>query len=101
LRADRACEGSHLPIALSLPPPWFVLAAFLGVMHGALFHLVLGTHVRQLPTSLVLGMAASVVGGFVGTMIPPAVLEIGETNLISTGIAAWLVLVIARLFRFC
>jgi hypothetical protein len=85
----------------TLPPPWFVLAAFLGVMHGALFHLILGSHVRQLPTALAVGMAGGVVGGFIGTMIPPAVLAIGETNLIATGVTAWLALVIARLFRFC
>jgi hypothetical protein len=34
-------------------------------------------------------------------MIPPAVLAIGETNLIATAMSAWLALVIARLFRFC
>jgi hypothetical protein len=70
-------------------------------MHGALFHLVVGQHVRQLPPSLGIGFAAGVAGGYLGTMIPPAVLAIGETNLIATAMSAWLALVIARLFRFC
>ena len=87
--------------SLSFPPPWLVLAAFLGIMHGALFHLVVGNHARQLPTALLLGSVASTVGGLVGTIIPPAVLAIGETNLIATGLAAWLALVVARLFRLC
>lgn len=87
--------------ALGLLPPWAVLAALLGVLHGALFHLFFGPHVSRLPIQVLLGLAASTAGGLLGTMIPPAILAIGETNLIATTICAWLALAIARLFRFC
>lgn len=82
-------------------PAWGALAALLGVIHGALFHLVFGKGVGQLPVHLVLGLTASLAGGLLGTMIPPAVLAIGDTNLISTALCAWGALAIARLLRFC
>jgi hypothetical protein len=78
-----------------------VLSALIGLMHGALFHLLFGSRVRQLPVAVVIGIVASLLGGLLGTMIPPAVLEVGDTNLIATTAAAWLSLGIARLFRFC
>ena len=82
-------------------PPTAVLAAFVGLMHGALFHLVLGRGFRQLVIQLVLGTLGGLLGAVVGSMIPPAILAIGDTNLIATTLCAWLVLGIARLFRFC
>ena len=89
------------PQIIGFVPPWALLSALIGVMHGALFHLVAGQRVRQLPLQILIGLFAGVAGGFVGTMIPPAILEIGDTNLISTSVAPWAVLGIARLFRFC
>ena len=82
-------------------PPWAALAAFLGIMHGALFHLCFGSGFRQLGAQLVVDASASVAGGLLGTMIPPAIFAIGETNLVATALCAWLTLGIARLFRFC
>jgi hypothetical protein len=82
-------------------PPWAALATFLGVMHGALFHLFFGSGFRQLGAQLSLGALASLAGGLVGTIIPPAIFAIGETNLLATALGAWLTLGIARLFRFC
>jgi hypothetical protein len=70
-------------------------------MHGALFHLLFGWGFRQLGMQLVLGTLGGILGAVVGSMIPPAILAIGDTNLISTTICAWLALGIARLFRFC
>jgi len=82
-------------------PPAALLAAFVGLMHGALFHLLLGHGFRQLGIQLVLGTLGGILGAIVGSMIPPAILAIGDTNLIATTICAWLTLGIARLFRFC
>jgi hypothetical protein len=82
-------------------PPWAVLATFLGIMYGALFHLFFGSGFRQLGAQLVIGAVGALVGGLVGTMIPPAILAVGETNLLATAVGAWLALGIARLFRFC
>jgi len=82
-------------------PPTAVLAAFVGLIHGALFHLFLGRGFRQLALQLLLGTLGGLLGAVVGSMIPPAILAIGDTNLIATTICAWLALGIARLFRFC
>jgi hypothetical protein len=70
-------------------------------MHGALFHLLFGNRLGQLPVAVLIGIVASLSGGFLGTMIPPAIMEVGDTNLIATTAVAWLALGIARLFRFC
>jgi hypothetical protein len=86
---------------LAAVPPWAILSALLGVLHASAFHLFFGRHVRQLPIVVVIGLLASLAGGLLGTMIPPAILAIGDTNLIATAGCAWAALVIARLFRFC
>ncbi len=82
-------------------PPWVVLAALVGFLHGALFHLLFGQHVGQLFWQVVLGLAAGLLGGLVGIMIPPAVLAIGDTNLIASTAGAWAALGIARMLRIC
>jgi len=86
---------------LAAIPPWAVLSALLGVMHAAAFQLILGQHVRQLPTVVAIGLLASLIGGMLGTMIPPAILAVGDTNLLASAGCAWAAMVIARLFRFC
>lgn len=89
------------PTFIVYVPPWVVLATLLGGLHGALFHLLFGQRLGQLPRQIVLGLGAGLLGGLVGIMIPPAVLAIGDTNLIATTAFAWIVLGIARVFRFC
>jgi hypothetical protein len=89
------------PTIISVVAPWALLSALIGVAHGALFHLFFGSRIRQIPPELLFGLCGSVIGGFLGTMIPPAVVEVGDTNLIATTLAAWVALGIARLFRFC
>jgi hypothetical protein len=78
-----------------------VLAGLIGLFHGALFHLLLGTQLRQLPRAVAFGMVGSLLGGWLGTVIPPAVWAVGDTNLIATTAVAWSLLGLARLFRFC
>jgi hypothetical protein len=82
-------------------PPWVVLAALIGLLHGALFHLLFGQRPGQLPKQVVLGLVGGLIGGLVGIIIPPAVLAIGDTNLMATTAIAWIALGIARVFRFC
>ena len=82
-------------------PPWIALSAVLGVGHAALFHLLLGAGVHQLPAQIGVGVVASILGGFIGTIIPPAILAVGDTNLIATALAPWAALGFARLLRFC
>ncbi len=90
-----------MPSLVAALPPIAVLAAFVGLMHGALFHLLFGRGFRQLGMQLLIGTVGGVLGGVMGSMIPPAILAVGDTNLIATTICAWLALGIARLFRFC
>jgi hypothetical protein len=89
------------PTLVVYVPPWVVLAALIGLLHGALFHLLLGQRLGQLPRQIALGLGAGMLGGLVGIMIPPAVLALGDTNLIATTAFAWVMLGIARIFRFC
>jgi hypothetical protein len=89
------------PTLIVYIPPWVVLAALVGLLHGALFHLLLGQRLGHLPRQLAIGLVAGLLGGLVGIMIPPAVLAIGDTNVIATTATAWAALGIARVFRFC
>ncbi|MSQ23800.1 MAG: hypothetical protein EXR58_04500 [Chloroflexi bacterium] len=73
----------------------------LGTIHGSLFHLAFGRRMRHLPAATAIGIGGSLLGGLIGTLIPPAVLAIGDTNLIATAIGAWAGLGIARLYRLC
>lgn len=86
---------------MAIVPPWAALAGLVGVFHGALFHLLLGSRLGHLPRAVGFGVAGALGGGFLGTIIPPAVLAIGDTNLIATTACAWGLLGVARLFRFC
>ena len=97
---DWSASAPVLSVIAALPPT-AVLAAFVGLMHGALFHLLFGRGFRQLGIQLLLGALGGIAGAIVGSMIPPTVLAIGDTNLVATTICAWLALGIARLFRFC
>lgn len=87
--------------ALSWLAPWALLAALVGVFHGGLFHVLLGSELRAIPRALGLAIGGSLAGGLLGTVIPPAVLAIGDTNLIATSLCAWGALGIGRLFRIC
>lgn len=84
----------------ALVPPWAALSAVLGTMHGAMFHLLFGGHIGRLPVAVVIALLASLAGGLVGTMIPPSIVAVGDTNLIATGLGAWMALGAARALRF-
>ncbi|HEY3115732.1 MAG TPA: hypothetical protein VGK54_03240 [Chloroflexota bacterium] len=77
------------------------MAAIVGVIHGSLFHLIFGHELSELSAGLGLGVVGGIVGGALGSAIPPAVLAIGEANLISTTILAWSALALGRLLRIC
>jgi hypothetical protein len=86
---------------LPLLAPWAVLSALIGVLHGGLFHFLLGSEVKMIPRAIALAVAGSLVGGALGTTIPPAIISIGDTNLIATSLSAWGFLALGRLFRVC
>ena len=66
------------PTLIVYIPPWVVLAALLGLLHGAIFHLLLGQRLGHLPRQVAIGLVAGLLGGLAGTMIPPAVLAIDK-----------------------
>jgi hypothetical protein len=77
------------------------VAILLGVVHAALFQLLLSPTARTFPIALGIAVVGSLLGAAVGTVIPPAILAIGDANLIAATIGAWTGLSTARLFRFC
>ena len=90
-----------MPLPIVIIPPWSVLSAIVGIFHGSLFHLFFGSRLPQLPAILSFGVAGGLLGGLLGIWIPPAVLAIGDTNLIAASAGAWTALAVGRLFRFC
>ena len=86
---------------LAVAAPWVILAALFGIFYGAMFHVLFGKTIVDLPRAVGFGLGGSLGGGFVGVMIPPAILAIGDTNLISVALGAAGALAIGRLFRFC
>jgi uncharacterized membrane protein len=83
--------------ALALLPPWLVLSALLGVINGAASFMLIGRHVRGLAWYALLGIFAAGLGQVVGEAVHmPVPLKIGDVNVLSTSVGAWLVLVAAR-----
>jgi hypothetical protein len=78
-------------------PPWLVLAGLLGVINGAACFMLVGNHLSRLGWYVVLGVFAAglgeVVGGAVGA---PAPLRIGDVNVLTASLGAWMVIVAAR-----
>jgi hypothetical protein len=86
-----------LPL-LSAVPPWLLLAALLGVINAAACFLLVGRRATHLAWYAVIGALAAGVGQVVGTAVDvPAPLQIGEVNVAASSVAAWVVLVGARL----
>lgn len=71
------------------------------MFHGALFHVLFGEALYQIPRAAAFGLGGSLAGGWIGTVIPPAIWAVGDTNLIATAIGAWCALGLGRLFRVC
>jgi hypothetical protein len=78
-------------------PPWLVLGVLLGVTSAALFHLLLGSHVRSLPVDVVVGALAAVLGGALGAQLGPTPWSVGEAHLLAICGAAWSGLALTRL----
>ena len=89
-----------MPVLGSLAP-WALVSGLIGLFHGALFHLLFGSRLKAIPWALALALGGGLAGGLLGTVIPPAVWAIGDTNLIATTACAWAALAVGRLFRIC
>ena len=84
--------------ALSIVPPWLLLAALLGLVNGAAAFLLLGRRISRLVWYEGLGALAAGVGQVFGTAVnAPSPVPIGEVNVVAASIAVWVVVGAARL----
>jgi len=85
-------------VALAPLPPWLILSGLLGIINAAACFMLIGSHLSRLAWYVVLGIFAAglgqVVGGVTGV---PEPLKIGDVNVLSTSVGAWVVIVSARL----
>jgi hypothetical protein len=88
----------EIPVVLFAPvPPWLVLAGLLGVINAAACFMLVGSHLSRLGWYVVLGVFAAGLGQAVGSAVgAPEPLRIGDVNVLSTSVGAWLVIVSAR-----
>jgi hypothetical protein len=83
--------------ALAPLPPWLILAGLLGVINAAACFMLVGRHLSRLAWYVVIGVCAAGLGQVVGGAIQaPEPLKIGDVNVLSTSVGAWLVIVGAR-----
>lgn len=79
-------------------PPWLVLALLVGLMNGAVCFVFFGRRVSRLFWYAVIGALAGGAGQvFASGIHAPAPLLIGELNVAAASVAAWLVVIAARL----
>ncbi len=88
----------ELPVVALAPlPPWLVLSGLLGVINAAAGFMLIGRHVSRLAWYVVLGVFAAGLGQVVGGAVQaPEPLKIGDVNLLTTSMGAWMVIVAAR-----
>ena len=79
-------------------PPWLVLGMLLGLISGALFHLLFSAHLRRLPLYLLVATIAALLGGLLGAQLSLTPWSIGEAHLLAICGAAWSALALTRLF---
>ena len=86
-------------LALSLLPPWLVLASLLGVINAAACFMLFGRHVSRVTWYALLGLFAASLGQVVTSALPvPNPLPIGDLNVLGASLAAWFVVLVARLW---
>jgi hypothetical protein len=84
--------------ALSLLPPWLVLASLLGVINAAACFMLVGRHLSRVTWYALLGLFAASLGQVVATALSlPSPLPIGDLNVLAASLAAWLIVLLARL----
>ena len=92
-----ACVPPFLLDALSIVPPWLLLAALLGLVNGAACFMLLGRRLPHLAWYIIIGALAAGVGQVAGQAIQaPAPIQIGEVNVLAASLLTWGVLGTAR-----
>ncbi|HLH22368.1 MAG TPA: hypothetical protein VK066_07580 [Chloroflexota bacterium] len=79
------------------PPPWAVFGLLIGVSSAGLFHLLLSSRLRHLPTYLAVGTVAALLGGALGAQLGPTAWSLGEAHLLAICGATWSALALTRL----
>ncbi len=75
------------------------LTVLLGVLSGALFHLLLSGDPGRLPVYVGVGVGAALLGGVVGAQLGVSPWTIGEAHLLAICGAAWSALAVTRLLE--
>jgi hypothetical protein len=88
-----------MQLALGLVPPWLVLASLLGVINAAACFMLVGRALSRVTWYALLGLFAASLGQVVASVLPvPNPLPIGDLNVLAASLAAWLVVLLARLW---
>jgi hypothetical protein len=88
---------SALSGALAALPPWLLLAALVGVINAAACFMLVGRRISHLGWYAVLGALAAGLGQVFGAAIQaPEPVKIGDLNVLAASVAAWLVVLVAR-----
>ena len=89
---------SALSEALAVVPPWLGLAGVVGVINAAACFMLVGRRLSRLGWYVGLGALAAGLGQVFGAALrAPEPLKIGELNVLAASVAAWLVVLVARL----
>jgi hypothetical protein len=86
------------PTLLRVPPAFYV-GALLGIVNSTVFYIFLGRGLKLFIPYLVIGAGGAVLGVLVGMQLPDSGFALGEVNLVSTVVACWAILFVARSLR--
>ena len=91
-----------MPSALSEPlavvPPWLALAGLVGVINAAACFMLVGRRISRLGWYVGLGALAAGLGQVFGAALQaPEPLKIGDLNVLAASVAAWAIVLVARL----
>ena len=84
--------------ALAAVPPWLLLAGVVGVINAAACFMLVGRRLSRLGWYVGLGALAAGLGQVFGAALQtPEPVKIGELNVLAASVAAWAIVLIARL----
>jgi hypothetical protein len=82
---------------LALLPPWLLITPLVGIIHGALFFLIVGRRPSSLPVYLAIGVAAASLAQTLQLMPPGSPpFSVGDVHLVAVSIATSIVMVATR-----
>jgi hypothetical protein len=84
--------------ALAPFPPWLLLAGLVGVINAAACFMLVGRRLSHLGWYIVLGALAAGLGQVFGSALEaPDPVKIGDLNVLAASVAAWVIVLGARL----